>query len=221
MSTLSICRACRRHVQGGETRCPFCRAAFVVLAASAAIACGGSRPEPAAAKVAADPPATATTSAASVPAPSATTDKPGAPAAESVAPHGTDATVAAGASAVPAYGAPPAPVAPPGRVDIGPPQVTGGTLPNLDAVMSSLRTSFNGCVAKARASRADLSGKVSVTIRVGLAGQVLGVAAQQTTNIPAPLVSCISTRAATVEFSPPQGAKGQVTVVVPLDVPKT
>jgi hypothetical protein len=53
-----------------------------------------------------------------------------------------------------------------------------------------------------------------------MAGQVLGVAAQQTTKIPASVVSCFSTRAATAQFAPPQKAKNQVAVLVPVVVPK-
>jgi outer membrane biosynthesis protein TonB len=124
-----------------------------------------------------------------------------------------------------AYGAPPAPPgvavsAPPAVVEVGTPEVEGGALPNLDTVVSALRNSFEACVTRGRATRPDLQGTATVTIRVGGAGQVLGVAVQQSTKIPAPVASCLSTRAATAQFDPPKGAKGQVTVRVPVNVPK-
>jgi hypothetical protein len=122
-----------------------------------------------------------------------------------------------------AYGAPPPNPAAMARgplVEIGSPTVTGGTLSDLDTVVSGLKTSFASCVAKGRSTKPDIAGTATVTIRVGTAGQVLGVAVQQSTKIPAPVASCLSTRAATADFKPPQGAKTQVTVVLPVEVPK-
>ena len=94
-------------------------------------------------------------------------------------------------------------------VDVGTVQVTGGSLPNVDDVVAALRPSFASCVARGREQRADVQGRVAVTIRVGTAGQVLGVAAQQSTEIPASVASCITTRAATAQFEPPKGTKTQ------------
>ena len=127
------------------------------------------------------------------------------------------ATASAEAAASPV---PSAAVASAEAVDVGEVTVTGGTVPNLDAVVSGLRSSFGVCVARGRAMRPDSEGTVKLTIRVGTAGQVLGVAAQQTTKIPASVASCMSTRAATAQFEPPQGTKTQVAVLVPVNVPK-
>jgi hypothetical protein len=143
------------------------------------------------------------------------------------APLGTAGAAPASAAEVPS-GASSAPAAAPvegatanaSAVDIGEVKATGGTLPNQNEAVAALRSGLGGCVARVRAQHSDAEGQVTLTIRVGLAGQVLGVAAQQTTKIPATLVSCMATRAATAEFEPPRGAKAQVSVVIPVTVSK-
>jgi hypothetical protein len=186
---------------------------FVALAT--ALACGGAQKgEPSA-----PPTSVEAAEAPSVVSVASAAPAPAAPVA-TAAPAATEATSSSTSTPVAAGGAPGSPAQAAGGVDIGEVQVTGGTLPNLDEVVGSLRQSFAACVARGRAQRPDTEGQIALTIRVGTAGQVLGVAAQQTTKIPASLVSCVSTRAATAQFAPPLKAKSQVAVLVPVVVPK-
>jgi hypothetical protein len=127
---------------------------------------------------------------------------------------------------VAAYGGPPAPPqavpvpAPKQGAEIGAISVTGGTVPNVDHVVDGMRAGFQTCLAKAEAAHPDAEGEVTLTIRLGAAGQILGIAAQQTAKVPATVVSCMTTKVATSQFEPPTGAKGQVKVVVPVTLTK-
>jgi len=126
---------------------------------------------------------------------------------------------------VAAYGAPPPPptvtvAAPAGRTEIGAISVTGGTVPNVETAVAAMRAGFQTCFVRGQSARPDAEGEVTLTIRLGAAGQILGVAAQQTAKVPATVVSCMTTRAAASQFEPPTGAKGQVKVVVPVTLTK-
>jgi hypothetical protein len=98
--------------------------------------------------------------------------------------------------------------------------VTGGTVPNVEGVVSGMRAGFETCFARGQSAHPEAEGQVTVTIRLGGAGQILGVAAQQTAKVPATVVSCMTTKAAASQFDPPTGAKGQVTLVVPVTLTK-
>jgi hypothetical protein len=126
---------------------------------------------------------------------------------------------------VAAYGAPPPPpgatvAAPSGGAAIGAISVTGGTVPNVERVIDGLLGGFQTCFARGQSGHPDAEGSVTLTIRLGAAGQILGVAAQQTAKVPATVVSCMTTRAASSQFEPPAGAKGQVKVVLPVTLTK-
>lgn len=193
---------------------------LVVLAVlGTAFACGGAQQgEPAVNAAPAAPPGTA---AATAVAPSESlTPAPAEPPSATAASPSSSAEVSPAASSAASAASPEGPTPAPSVVEVGEVQTTGGALPNLNDAVATLRTGLTSCVARARAQHPDAEGQVTVTIRVGLAGQVLGVAAQQTTKIPASLVSCISTRAATAQFEPPHSAKSQVSVVIPVTVPK-
>jgi hypothetical protein len=127
---------------------------------------------------------------------------------------------------VAAYGGPPTPppavpvAASTGRTEIGAISVTGGTVPNVESAVAAMRAGFQTCFVRGQAARPDAEGEVTLTIRLGAAGQILGVAAQQTAKVPATVVSCMTTRAAASQFDPPAGAKSQVKVVVPVTLTK-
>jgi len=126
---------------------------------------------------------------------------------------------------VAAYGAPPPPptvtvAARPGGAEIGAISVTGGSVPNVEGVVAGMRAGFQTCFARGQSTHPDTEGEVTLTIRLGAAGQILGIAAQQTAKVPATVVSCMTTRVATSQFEPPAGAKGQVKVVVPVTLTK-
>jgi outer membrane biosynthesis protein TonB len=75
-----------------------------------------------------------------------------------------------------------------------------------------MRAAFGRCYAKGLTTDPSAQGQVTLTVRIGAAGQVLGVSVQRTTNVPAQVASCMTVRAGSAEFAPPKAAKGQVTL---------
>ena len=131
---------------------------------------------------------------------------------------------------VAAYGAPPLPnaVQSPSAVaptvpaaEVGTVTVTGGAIANAERDAIGMRAGFGIiCYLRGLATHPDAEGQVTLTIRVGLAGQILGVTAQQSNKVPAAVVSCLTSRAAASQFDPPTGAKVSVTVAVPVTFTK-
>lgn len=242
MPNLVVCTACSRHVRLHEPRCPFCgaegsartqerpapperlsRAALYAFAAAslAATGCGGS-----------SAPSSAPPPAATMPAPSPVADPLGtavntpealpsgaAPSAEPPGP--TAAPSAPGNAVVAAYGGPPRPdqpvaVAPPpaekGKVEVATVTVKGGQIDNASQVAEGMRAAFGRCYAKGLGTDPSAAGQVTLTIRIGAAGQVLGVSVQRTDKVPAQVASCMTVRAGSAEFAPPRAAKGQVSM---------
>jgi hypothetical protein len=122
---------------------------------------------------------------------------------------------------VAAYGGPPRPeqpvaVAPApadkGKVEVSSIAVKGGTIDNAPQVAEGMRAAFGRCYAKGLTTDPSAQGQVTLTVRIGAAGQVLGVSVQRTTNVPAQVASCMTVRAGSAEFAPPKAAKGQVTL---------
>jgi hypothetical protein len=120
------------------------------------------------------------------------------------------------------YGAPPRPApapepesaSPNDKVDIAPATVAGGEIGNANEVVQNMRIGFARCYEKGLATNPDAQGQVTLTIRVGVAGQILGVNTQHTAKVPPGVVSCITGRAASSEFSPPTKTKPKHDVTV-------
>jgi hypothetical protein len=128
-------------------------------------------------------------------------------------------------SMVAAYGAPPrpsleaTPVAPPVQspnsgVDIGAVTVTGGEIGNANEAVQQMKIGFARCYEKGRSTNPDAAGQVTLNIRVGAAGQVLGVNMQHTAKVPPGVVTCMTGRAAASEFTPPSKTKPKKDVTV-------
>jgi hypothetical protein len=122
-----------------------------------------------------------------------------------------------------AYGAPAPPAATAvetaADVKIRGVSIVGGSLPNAERTVTAMQPGFRSCYVRGLKERPDAEGDVIVKIRVGSAGQILGVNVQQTTRVPATVVSCMATRAAASQFDVPPGGKG-VEVVVPTTLVK-
>jgi hypothetical protein len=111
-----------------------------------------------------------------------------------------------------------APSATASGVTVGDVVVTGGKLPDIERIVAGMRAGFRSCYARGLKTNPDIEGEVTLTIRLGVAGQVLGVSAHVGNKVPQPVVSCITTRAAATEYEVPQG--GGTSVVVPLTLVK-
>ncbi len=200
-------------------------------------ACAGATPEPspapsptsspggAALESTASPEPTSAPSAASLAASSSATPPPEAPPPVNAEPSSNRFAAAYGAP--PAYGpgAAPATTAPAtaataatDRVALGTIAVSGGAIDNADTVVAAMQGAFSRCYDKSIEANPNAKGEVAITIRVGLAGQVLGVTGHRSEAVPASLMACLTTNAATADFHPPTGAKTAATVAFPVTI---
>jgi hypothetical protein len=211
------------------------RAAWLAFAtASAVAACtppgptpdSPGPPPPAAATEPATGPATTPSAPAVEPAPA----PPGPVKAEPSAPKAQTPPVQPVSAVAAAYGAPPPmPAAPLATAvpaaEAGPDvkirgvSIVGGSLPNAERSVAAMQPGFRSCYARGLKERPDAEGDVIVKIRLGSAGQILGVNVQQTSRVPATIASCMATRAAASQFDVPPSGKG-VEVVVPTTLVK-
>lgn len=210
----------------------FRRAMVFAATGWGATACAAGTPEPGTAPAPPSPPADVASSSAALPAPtsasaanpaasSSATPLPAEPLSANTATHPNRFAAAYGAP--PAYGpgsTAPATTAPANvaddRVVLGAVAVTGGAIDDAGDVVLGMRGAFSRCYEKSLAATPNARGEVAITIRVGLAGQVLGVAGHRSEAVPASLMACLTTNAATADFHPPTAAKTAATVAFPV-----
>jgi hypothetical protein len=106
------------------------------------------------------------------------------------------------------------------RVD-GPKPVVGsspptvhGTVSDAARVVASMRAGFRACYQKAILDSPDAQGRIQLRVNVGPNGEVTGVAASPSGNLPGSMVSCVRSRASMAQFGPPEG--GMAIVQVPV-----
>lgn len=106
------------------------------------------------------------------------------------------------------------------RVDasIAPPSAIAGVVSDAARVVAGLRAGFRACYQRGLAENPDASGAIRLTIRVGPAGEVSGVTARPSGNLPAIVVSCVQTRAEAAQFAVPEG--GSAVILVPVNFVK-
>lgn len=107
---------------------------------------------------------------------------------------------------------------PKGSASVGGASVSGGTVSNASRVVAGMRAGFRACYNRGLAQNPDASGSIRLTIRVGPGGEVAGVSAAPSGNLPGSVVSCVQSRASAARFSPPEG--GAAVVVVPVSFVK-
>jgi hypothetical protein len=103
--------------------------------------------------------------------------------------------------------------APHGTASVGGAAVTG-TVSDASRVVAGMRAGFRACYNRGLQQNPDAQGSIRLTIRVGPGGEVQGVSAAPSGNLPGSVVSCVRSRASAAQFSPPQG--GSAVVVVPV-----
>lgn len=106
------------------------------------------------------------------------------------------------------------PKAPVGGASVGGASVSGGTVSNASRVVAGMRAGFRACYQRALADNPDAQGSVRLTIRVGPGGEVQGVSASASGNLPGSVTGCVQGRAQSASFDPPEG--GSATIVVPV-----
>lgn len=103
---------------------------------------------------------------------------------------------------------------PTGSAAVGGAAVSGGTVSNAARVVAGMRAGFRACYNRGLQENPDAQGSIRLTIRVGPGGEVQGVSAAPSGNLPASVVGCVQARASAAQFAPPEG--GSAVVVVPV-----
>jgi hypothetical protein len=103
---------------------------------------------------------------------------------------------------------------PHGSANMGDAAVAGGSVSDASRVVAQMRAGFRACYNRGLAENPDIEGKIQLNIRVGPTGQVAGVTATKTGNIPDSVVECVKSRANSANFSAPQGGAAVVQVPV-------
>ncbi len=93
-------------------------------------------------------------------------------------------------------------------------QVAAGNVTGASRVVAGMRAGFRRCYQRALNENPDIQGSIRLTIKVGPGGEVSSVVANQSGNLPATVVSCVTARARASQFSPPDGGMAVVNVPV-------
>jgi Ca-activated chloride channel family protein len=101
------------------------------------------------------------------------------------------------------------------NVIVGTPSMANGTITNAARVMAGLRAGFRACHQRSLNENPEVSGSGRLSIIVGSGGQVSSASFAPSGNLPANLVACVTQRARTAQFEPPQGGT-LATLSVPL-----
>jgi hypothetical protein len=103
---------------------------------------------------------------------------------------------------------------PRGNASTGAANVSGGQVSNAARVVAGMRAGFRNCYNRGLAQNPDVEGRISLSIRVGPGGEVQGVTAAPSGNLPDSIVSCVKARAQAAQFDPPQGGLAVIQVPV-------
>jgi len=92
--------------------------------------------------------------------------------------------------------------------------VAGGNISNAAKVVAAMRAAFRACYQKGLDQNPDSQGSIKMAIKVGPGGEVSGVSATPSGNLPPSVIDCVTARARRAQFDPPEG--GAATVQVPV-----
>jgi hypothetical protein len=107
---------------------------------------------------------------------------------------------------------------PKGNANVGGATTSGGNVSNAARVVAGMRAGFRNCYNRGLAENPDAQGSIRLSIRVGPGGEVQGVSASPSGNLPGSVVSCVQSRASAAQFDPPEG--GSAVIVVPVSFVK-
>jgi len=105
---------------------------------------------------------------------------------------------------------------PRGSVTAPPPATKGAPISNAASVIAGLKGGFRRCYERALAEDPDQTGRIDLSIKVGLDGDVQSVTATPQGNLSSSVVACIRGKAQAAQFEPPQGGLAIVQVPVSL-----
>jgi hypothetical protein len=101
-------------------------------------------------------------------------------------------------------------------VSTSPPTTQGGIISDAPRVVAGMRPGFRSCYNRGLVDHPDAAGSIRLAIRVGPGGEVQGVDAAPSGNLPGSIVSCVRSRAQSGLFAPPIG--GSAVVMVPVSL---
>jgi hypothetical protein len=105
---------------------------------------------------------------------------------------------------------------PRGSVIAPPPATRGAPISNAASVIAGLKGGFRRCYERALAEDPDQTGRIDLSIKVGLGGEVQSVTATPQGNLSNSVVACVRGKAQAAQFEPPQGGLAIVQVPVSL-----
>jgi hypothetical protein len=92
--------------------------------------------------------------------------------------------------------------------------VAGGAISNAARVIAAMRPAFRACFQKGLDQNPDAQGSIRLAIKVGPGGEVSGVSATPSGNLPPGVVDCVTARAKRAQFDAPEGGASVVNVPV-------
>jgi len=98
--------------------------------------------------------------------------------------------------------------------NIASPSTIGGAVSDAARVVAGMRAGFRACYQRGLNDHPDASGSIRLTIRVGAGGEVTGVTASPSGNLPAAVVSCVQARVQASQFASPEGGSAVIQVPV-------
>jgi hypothetical protein len=107
---------------------------------------------------------------------------------------------------------------PKGNANVASPSVAGGTISNASRAVAAMRAGFRHCYNRGLQENPDAGGSIKLSITVGPSGEVTGVTAVPSGNLPSSVINCVQARARAAAFDPPEG--GSAVVVVPVTLVK-
>ncbi len=103
---------------------------------------------------------------------------------------------------------------PTGSASIGGASVAGGSVANASAVVAGMAAGFRRCYNRGLQEDPTMKGSIKITAKIGPNGEVLGASPSGGGGLSGTVVSCVASRVASAQFSPPDG--GGATIVIPV-----
>ncbi len=103
---------------------------------------------------------------------------------------------------------------PKGNASVGGAVTAGGNIANASRVVAGMKAGFRNCYNRGLQENPDAQGSIKLAIKVGAGGEVAGVTASPSGNLPASVIACVQARARAAQFDPPEGGSAVVNVPV-------
>lgn len=103
---------------------------------------------------------------------------------------------------------------PVGNAQIGGANVSGGNVNGASGVVAGMAAGFRRCYNKGLAEDPNMKGSVRITAKIGPNGEVLSASPSGGGGLSGTVISCVTARVSSAQFSPPEG--GGATIVIPV-----